>query len=170
MRAGPAATVGLLLTLALLIPACGEQGTAATAEKAQTVHSKAKTPANARSRVSIAAKRCRAALGEFLDSMESLANTLAVGLDYQAYLSSVNRVRATYANVPTKSLSLPCLGLAAGPAEHALNFYIAAVNTWGNCLATPSCDPASVEPRLQRKWEAAGDLVSAAQQGLRGLG
>lgn len=121
-------------------------------------------------RVSLAARQCRRSLGELLDSIESLANTLAVGLSYEDYLDSVNRVRATYAAVPADSLSLPCLGLAAGPAEGALNLYIDAVNIWGDCLATPSCDPGSVEPKLQRKWEAAGDLISSAQSGLRDLG
>jgi len=170
MRAGPVATVGLLLSLALLIPACGDQGSAASAEKTQTISREARAPVNTRARVSVTAKRCRRALGELLDSMESLANTLAVGLDYEAYLGSVNRVRATYADVGAKSLSLPCLGLAAGPAERALNLYIAAVNTWGDCLATPACDPASVEPQLQRRWDDAGDSLASAQRGLRSVG
>lgn len=183
MRPGPAAiALGALLSLILLLPGCGEGG-AATAgggvspRPQATTSGKSLPEAGARAgggvakpRVSHAARRCRRSLGGLLDSIESLANAVAVGLDYEDYLAAVNRVRATYADVPAKSLSLPCLTLAAGPAERALNLYITAANTWGDCLATPSCNPASVEPKLQRRWETAGDMISTAQRGLRSLG
>ena len=123
----------------------------------------------AKPKVPRAARRCGRLLGDFLDSMESLNNTLAVGLDYEGYLAAVNRVRATYARIEAERLPLACLARVAGPAERSLNFYIDAANTWGNCLATSACDSEAVEPKLQRKWEEASDLLSEAQSGLRDL-
>lgn len=167
MRSGPAAAVGLLLSLALVLSACGdEQTTAAAPERASSEAAadggaKAKT-STASSGDGAAARQCRRSLGDFLDSMESLGNTLAVGLSYEDYLSAVNHVRATYASIDADRLSVVCLASVASPAERALNAYIEAANAWGDCLATTSCDPESVEPELQRKWAQAARLISSA--------
>lgn len=161
MRPGPAAIAVLLLALALILPGCGDEQTSA----AGTTTSAAR-PAKADPAV---AKRCRRSLGDFLDSMESLNNSLAVGLSYDAYLSAVNHVRSTYAPIDADQLPLLCLAQVASPAERALNTYIEAANTWGDCLATTSCDPESIEAKLQRKWAQASDLLSEAQENLRNL-
>lgn len=161
MRSGPAATAGLLLALALIPVGCGEEQT--TAAGAETARGKPAKPSDPK-----AARQCRRSLGEFLDAMESLNNTVAVGLSYDRYLSTVNRVRATYAGVDPDRLSIVCLARVASPAEQALNAYIAAANAWGECLATASCSPEEVEPELQRKWARASGLVAQAQSGLRG--
>lgn len=158
MRSGPAAIAGLLLALALIFPACGEEESAATG--AESAAERTARP--------IAWRQCRRSLGEFLDALESLNNTVAVGLDYEGYLSMVKRVRATYAEIDAERLPLLCLARAATPAEAALNAYIAAANTWGECLAV-TCDLTEVEPQLQRKWARASDLVGRAQTGLRAL-
>jgi hypothetical protein len=175
MRSGPAATVGVLLGLALVLPACGDEGTAAAGGQSPTIASKAagsgakKGGREARAGTRPVAKRCGHLLGEFLDSMESLGNTLAVGLDYESYLGAVDDVRATYASVEADRLPIACLARVAGPAESALNVYIDAANTWGDCLSTASCDAEAIEPKLQREWERAADLLSSAQAGLRHL-
>jgi hypothetical protein len=171
MRSGPAATAGLLLGLALFLPACGnEQTTAAGAETASS-GAAAASPAKAaalRARSSGAApRRCRGSLGGFLDSMESLDNTLAVGLGYDDYLGAVNHVRATYASVPAERLAIVCLARVASPAERALNVHIGAVNDWGDCLASASCDPESIEAKLQREWGRASDLLAEAHAAAR---
>lgn len=176
MRFGPATTVGILLGLALILPACGDEGTAAAGgEKATTggetaAQSGAKAGASgAKAKARPVARQCGRYLGGFLDSMESLDNTLAVGLDYKGYLSAVNHVRTTYASVEADRLPIGCLAGVGSPAEQALNVHIDAVNTWGDCLATAFCDPESVEPKLQREWAQASDLLSEAQTGLREL-
>jgi hypothetical protein len=43
------------------------------------------------------------------------------------------------------------------------------VNIWGDCLATSSCEVGSVEPKLQRRWDTASDLLATAAKGLREL-
>lgn len=174
MSTRAAATLGVLLGLASILPACGNGGAAsaggdAGASAASTARTAPGKTSRAKRRVSLAAKRCRRQLGDLLDSIESLANTLAVGLDYDDYLATVNRVRAAYDEVPAERLSLACLGRVAGAAESALNSHIEAVNLWGDCLATSSCKTESVEPRLQRKWEAASERLAEARRGLRGL-
>jgi hypothetical protein len=181
MRSGPAATVGLLLALASISAGCGEEETAARgAETAPAARGEKATggeetavtvPGAARPRTQARAgqRQCRRSLGEFLDAMESLNNAVAVGLDYDGYLTMVNRVRATYAEVDADRLPLLCLTRAAAPAEAALNSFIAAANAWGECLAASSCDLAEVEPKLQWRWARAADELGEAQTGLRAL-
>lgn len=165
MRSGPIAATAALLSLALILPGCGEEGTAtAGGDKKDAGATSASKPTR-----SAAAKRCGAELGDFLDSIESLGNTLAVGLDYEQYLSSVNRVRAGYSSVAADRLGIVCLSRVAAPAEEALNIYIDAANEWGNCLANASCDPTSIEPKLQREWERAASRLARARAGLRDL-
>jgi len=50
--------------------------------------------------------------------------------------------------------------------ERALNSYLVAANAWGECLATASCELEAVEPRLQRQWARASDLLGSVQTGL----
>jgi len=175
MRLGPAAIVVLLLALAPVLSGCGdEQTSAAATEKGGRSTAKATTTSasltnRGASRDLADVKHCRGSLGEFLDSMESLNNSLAVGLSYEDYLTAVNHVRSTYAPIDAGRLPLLCLAQVASPAEHALNTYIGAANTWGDCLATTSCDPESIEPRLQRKWSTASDSLAEAQESLRTL-
>jgi len=168
MRSGPIAATAALLSLALILPGCGDEG-AATAnggkESTSTTRSEVSRPAGSPA----AAKRCRRELGDFLDSIESLGNTLAVGLDYEQYLGSVNRVRASYSSVAAERLGIVCLSQVAAPAEGVLNVYIEAANEWGDCLASSSCDPESIEPKLQREWERASDQLAQARSGLRDL-
>ena len=167
MRSGRTAAAAALLGLVLLLPGCGDDRTVTAGGGKRTETARAST---AKPRPSAAAKRCSRVLGEFLDSMESLGNTLAVGLAYDQYLDTVNRVRATYASVDADRLGIACLGRVATPAERALNVYIDTANEWGDCLATPSCDPQSIEPKLQRGWSRASNLLAEARTGLRTLG
>lgn len=177
MRSGPIAATAALLSLALILPGCGEEGTATGSGIRESTSAPAAPPSPAKGGASAskptrsaAAKRCGAELGDFLDSIESLGNTLAVGLDYEQYLGSVNRVRASYSSVVADRLGIVCLSRVAAPAEGALNTYIAAANEWGDCLASSSCDPESIEPKLQREWERASDQLGRARAGLGDLG
>lgn len=175
MRSGPFAATAALLSLVLILPGCGDEGTATAGGEKENSATKTEaslptaTPSAAKPTRSAAAKRCGATLGDLLDSIESLANTLAVGLDYEQYLGSVNRVRASYASVAADRLGIVCLSRVAAPAEHALNTYIEAANEWGDCLANTSCDPDSIEAKLQREWERASSQLTQAQRGLRDL-
>jgi hypothetical protein len=169
MRSGPIAATAALLSLALILPGCGGEGTVSAGDGKEPIGA-VRTVASAPTGSPAAAKRCRAELGDFLDSIESLGNTLAVGLDYRQYLSSVNRVRGSYADVAADRLGLVCLNGVAAPSEAALNVYIGAANEWGNCLADTSCDPDSIEAKLQREWERASARLALARAGLRDLG
>lgn len=175
MRSGPIAAAVALLSLALILLGCGEGQTvtAGAGKESGAAETEARepapTPSASRSARPTAAKRCGAELGDFLDSIESLGNTLAVGLDYEQYLDSVNRVRAGYAEVAAEHLGIVCLSRVAAPAEAALNVYIDAANLWGDCLADSSCDPESIEAELQREWERASGRLARARGGLRDL-
>jgi hypothetical protein len=109
-------------------------------------------------------------VGPFLDVLEALRNQVAVGVSYDPYLDLVGEAGEVHAEVPSERLAFACLTLVGAPAERALNEYIAGVNVWGDCLADAACEVASVEPRLQRRWDAASDLLSTAAAELRALG
>lgn len=170
MRFGPAVTVCILLGLTLILPGCGGEQTAAAGLETERESAANPPRSGATAKTPSPARQCGKLLGDLFDSIESLDNTLAVGLSYDDYLGAVNDVRATYASVPAGRLPIGCLARVAGPAEQALNAYIDAANTWGDCLATSSCEPEAVEPTLQHKWAEASGLLSSAQSGLRNLG
>jgi hypothetical protein len=178
MRSGPAATAALMLAVALVPAGCGdEQSTAASAAGDSARATRAASPGR-RARAEVRsggmsrgeARRCRRALGDFLDASESLENSVAVGVSYEGYLTAVNHVRASYAEADAGDLPLLCLARVAAPAEAALNSYIEAANEWGECLTDSACEPESVEPELQRRWLWASDRLGKAARGLRTLG
>jgi len=162
MRLSSAATVGILLGLALTLSACGEDGTTAAGKPASTsdtTTTSASPPATTRS-------SCHQ-LRPFVGSMAKLRGDLARGLSYDDYLREVQGVRSVYARIDADKLTAGCLLVSGGPAERALNLYIDATNAWGDCLATVSCSTRSVEPKLQRKWALAAHQVTTAQRGMR---
>jgi len=162
MRLSSAATVGILLGLALMLSACGEDGTRAADKPTSSAKT---TPVPPPHPVSIRSSCGR--LRPLLGSLAKLRDDLARGLSYDDYLREVRDVRAIYARLDADELTAGCLLTSGGPAERALNLYIDATNAWGDCLATVSCDTHSVEPKLQRKWARAAHQLSVAQQGLR---
>lgn len=162
MRLSSAVTVGILLGVALILSACGEDGTTA-AEKPASASRTAPVPP---SQPASGRNSCRR-LRPFVGSMTRLRDDLARGLSYDDYLREVQQVRSVYARIDAGELSAGCLLVSGGPAERALNLYIDATNTWGDCLATVSCNTRTVEPKLQRKWALAAHQVTTAQRGLR---
>jgi hypothetical protein len=162
MRLSSAVTVGVLLVLTLVLSACGGDGTTAAGKPAGTT----KTTSVPLPHAATIRSSCRR-LRPFLGSMGRLRDDLARGLSYDDYLREVQRVRAVYARLDPDKLTAGCLLAGGGPAERALNLYIDATNTWGECLATVSCNTHSVEPQLQHKWALAARQLTAAQHGLR---
>lgn len=159
MRFGQAATLGVLLSLALVLTACGDESTSASGQATPApsgAEPVARSPADA---------RCRGQLRPFLGSMDALREDLAVGLSYEGYLDELGEVRDAYDRIHADRIPVDCLLVAASPGERALNRYIDAANTWGDCLATAACETESIEPELQRRWALASDLLSAAQSG-----
>lgn len=159
MRLSLAATLGVLLSLALVFTACGG-GSTSGSERATAAPSGTEPLAR-----SSADARCRAQLRPFLASMDALREDLAVGLSYEGYLGGLGKVQDAYDRIRANRLPVGCLLVAAGPGERALNRYIAAANAWGDCLAA-ACETEAIEPELQRRWALASDLLSSAQSGL----
>jgi hypothetical protein len=152
--------VGFVLLGLTALSGCGDGEAAAVNESASTsVERQADTLQ--------AGRRCRGQVGGFVDSMDGLRRRLAVGLTYEDYIAEVRTLRKIYAGVPVDRLSVGCLLAVGSPGEQALNRYIDAVNTWGDCLAVASCDTESVEPKLQRTWRLASDRLSVADDGLQ---
>jgi hypothetical protein len=158
MRLSQAATVGALVSLALVLPACGaENSPVAGGAKGAPVADRAKARA--------ARAPCARQLRPLLASLDALREDLAVGLSYDGYMRELRGVRGAHRRIRAGRLQIGCLIAAGAPAERALNRYIEAANVWGGCLATAACEIASIERRLQRRWARASDLLSAAQAG-----
>jgi len=160
MRLSPVATVGALLSLALILTACGNEG-ASPAGGPQGSTLKA-APAGAKA----ASGQCRSQLRPVLELMDGLREDLAVGLNYDEYLRQLNGVRGAYGDIRDGRLRLDCLTAAGAPAERALNRYGKAANIWGDCLAAVACEIGPIEPKLRRLWARASALLSSAQSGL----
>lgn len=157
MRLSQAAIVGATLSLALLLPACGAESTPdAGGVDGAPPASAAVAPSGS----------CRSQLRPFLAAMDALRTELAAGLSYDQYMSELRRARGAYRGIRAERLQLGCLVAAGAPAERAVNRYVEAANAWGECLATAACETASIEPRLQREWARASELLSAAQAGI----
>lgn len=164
MRLSPAAIACALLGLALLLSACGEERTAAVGSP-PVEGAAAKGAPGTQTRG--AAGQCQGPMRPLVSSLDALRKQLAVGLNYEDYLSEVRRLKAVYDEIPVQQLPIGCLTTVGTPAERALNRYREAANTWGDCLTQASCDAEAVEPELQRRWAFAASLLSTAQEGLR---
>jgi hypothetical protein len=75
----------------------------------------------------------------------------------------VKALRDRYDKLPIDRLAFGCLSSSGTPSEQAFNKYTDAANAWGACLADASCDTATIEPVLQRKWRSASGLLSEAE-------
>jgi hypothetical protein len=155
--------------LALALSACGGDSPEAAA-KAKTTPISA--PADAGSATGGAkskaapASRCLAQLDPFLKAMDTLRTSLVAGLAYEQYVAEVKKVMAAYDEIPADKLTLGCVRAAGTPGEKALNRYIAAGNTWTDCVEVPTCEAVSIEAPLQGKWREASEYLSKAERGL----
>jgi hypothetical protein len=166
MRLSAAAIVCTLLGLALMLSACGEDGTSGAGGSRSTV-STTRSEDTAPPPIAKSSRRsCRHELGPFVAALAALRDDLARGLSYDDYLARVRGTREIYAKVRPKRIPAACLVMSGGPAEHAFNQYIEAANAWGDCLATVTCGTRSIEPQLQRKWALAEHRLAIAQRGL----
>jgi hypothetical protein len=107
---------------------------------------------------------CQARLGDLVDRMDDLRQSLLAGLDYSEYVLRVQAVRAAYEAVPIDRLSLTCVAGPASDAEAAFNQYLRAANLWGECAGTAGCAASSIESRLQHRWKIAWKSLDAAKR------
>jgi hypothetical protein len=142
---------------AMALPGCGGGGSA-------TAESTASPAREKQARVkAVPGAACPVRLTAFVKSLDSLRKQLAVGLSYDQYAARIKGLRAAYDEIPVDRLALKCLTSSGTPAERSFNKYIDAANAWGECLADASCDIATIEPVLQRKWRLASRLLGEAQ-------
>jgi hypothetical protein len=157
----------LAAMLALGLGACGSDSGQATAEaKQETLGSGELSPATPEKKPAPAAETCAEQVGRFVASMAALRTDLVAGLSYEDYVAEVEKIRGAYHRVPVAKLELECLQAAGTPAENGLNKYIEASNAWTECVETPGCESATVEPALQSRWRQASKLLSEAEKGL----
>jgi hypothetical protein len=107
---------------------------------------------------------CQARLGNFLDRMDDLRQSLLAGLSYDEYVVRVRAIRDAYEAVPVDKLGASCVNGPAEAAEDAFNQYLRAANAWGDCAATEGCAASDVEGKLQRRWKLASKRLDAAER------
>jgi hypothetical protein len=114
----------------------------------------------------VAATPCAHGLGDFVDQLEHLRRSLVIGVSYEQYVAELGTVRKSYERVPVGELDLACVSGPANSAERSFDGYLAAANTWGDCVSEAGCETATLEPKLQRRWRAAAGQLAAAQRAL----
>jgi hypothetical protein len=161
----------LAASLALGLSACGGGSGQATAGgvRSGTVPDRTVEISPAGKGKGTSAGTCRDQVGAFVAAMAKLRTDLVAGLSYEQYVEEVEKIRGAYHRVPVAKLALECLRGTGTPAESGLNKYIEASNAWTECVETPGCESATVEPALQSRWRQASKLLSEAEAGLRGL-
>jgi hypothetical protein len=157
----------LASVLAIGLASCGGDSPEATAKAGTTTVSTAATGTQSKPKAPTKpASSCLAQLDPFLKAMDALRTSLVSGLAYEQYVGEVKKIMAAYDEVPVDELTLGCVQTVGAPGEKALNRYIAASNTWTDCVEVPSCEAVSVEAPLQDKWREASEYLSKAERGL----
>jgi hypothetical protein len=164
--------VALLATVSALgLSACGGGSGEATAGgvRSGTVSEQTAQLQPTREGRKAVAGTCSDQVGKFVEAIAALRTDLVAGLSYEQYVEEVEGIRGAYHRVPVAKLKLDCLRAAGTPAEDGLNKYIEASNAWTECVETPGCESATVEPALQSRWRQASKLLSEAEAGLKKL-
>jgi hypothetical protein len=163
-RTGP---VLAAIALSLVLASCGgESPTQAppTSPAASRVKVSAKETKPVGSHPAAKAAPCQARIGDLVDRMDDLRQSLLAGLDYSEYVLRVQAVRAAYEAVPVDRLGLACVAGPANHAEDAFDQYLRAANLWGECAGTAGCAASSIESRLQHRWRIASKSLDAAKK------
>lgn len=159
-RTGPLlVAIGTVLALA----SCGGGGSS-TAAGTTTVKAEESKPVATKPPGDGKQDPCQARLGNFLDRMNDLRQSLLAGLSYDEYVVRVRAVRDAYEAVPVDKLGVACVTGPAAAAEDAFNQYLRAANAWGECAATAGCAASEVEGKLQRRWKIASKHLDAAEK------
>ena len=150
----------------LALASCGGGGssTQSTSAAEKTVRSQESKPVATTDPKTGGANACQARLGNFLDRMNDLRQSLLAGLSYDEYVLRVRAVRDAYEAVPVDKLGATCVTGPAAKAEDAFNQYLRAANAWGECAATAGCAASEVEGKLQHRWKLASQSLDAAEK------
>jgi hypothetical protein len=169
-RTGPVAA----LVLALALASCGGGGssgggatgaiTAGGSEAVQAGDKPARGDAEPHSSPAGSGGSCQERLGNFLDRMTDLRQSLLAGLSYDEYVVRVRAIQDAYEAVPVGKLGVSCVTGPAADAEDAFNQYLRAANAWGECAATAGCTASEVEGKLQRRWKIASKSLDTAER------
>jgi hypothetical protein len=155
-----------IVALAVGLSACGGDAPAAPDTTATTI-----TSANGAGGPTVVnptepAGACASQLSGLLKALEHLRRSLVIGVSYEQYVSELGTVRESYQGIPVAQLDLACVTGPASSAEESFDGYLAAANTWGACVSEDGCETATLEPKLQRRWQLAAGHLAEAKQGL----
>lgn len=114
-------------------------------------------------------KTCEKQLSGFNRALGDLDAELNVGLNFHDYSESVRDAAVAYERIDVDDLADDCALEVGLPLEKALRKYVDAEEVWEECFERLSCDLDSIDPKLQRLWAAAGDLIDQADDGISQL-
>lgn len=109
---------------------------------------------------------CEEQLEELNTTLTDLKSELTVGMSFSDYSRTVREASVAYGRIDVAELSDDCRTEVGIPLEDAFNRHIKAEDLWGDCIDDYTCDTDSIDPRLQRLWGQASDLMSDAKDGI----
>jgi hypothetical protein len=156
------ALLPVAVAMAVALSSCGGGGSSTQSGNAgeTTVKSQETRQVATTDPKSGSADACQERLGNFVDRMNDLRQSLLAGLSYDEYVLRVRAVRDAYEAVPVARLGAACVTGPAAKAEDAFNEYLRAANAWGECAATAASE---VEGKLQHRWKLASKSLDAAE-------
>ena len=177
--------LAMLTVFAMLVGGCGAGGQS-EAQKVAAARAKAREKAAEQRQRAAAAKRehqtavfkeCQRVVGPLDARLMDLNSRLSVGLAFAKYSNEVGSAKVAYDKVIRDAkaqggISDVCINKVGTPLQDGLNAYIAAYDTWSNCINDSYCsfDKGSAAlTKTQKSWAKADRLVSRADTALSDL-
>ena len=110
---------------------------------------------------------CVREVGPFISALEDLDSRLTVGLSFSDYSTRVGDVRVAYDRIDIPKLDAVCITLVGAPGEDAYNDYVAAYNTWNDCINNVDCSNDTITPQLQAQWAKATTTIAEIRAAMR---
>jgi hypothetical protein len=159
--------VTLVALCGLGIAACGSSSTPKPKAKPKHTASSHVTPTNHQADAA-AYTKCSSQLSGLISAEKGLDARLNVGMAQAAYGTAVGNVSVAYSAINVPSLGADCLG-AGAQLESAFNKYTSANTLWNNCITSPTCNDASIKPKLQADWATASADITVGQNKLTAI-
>ena len=158
------------VSLATFLAGCGGQSAEEKrADKDKEVAAAAKKKeAERQELIGETGELCDELVSDFREKLEDLNSRLGVGIKPDDYSNRVGDIRVAYDKVEWDDTpNVYCLQKVGVPLETAMNDFVKAGATWGDCISDFDCDVEKDKlPGMQKKWTHAGKMIEKSNAAL----